>query len=92
MIVDAIYNVFSSLLITLLESVQYQFTLPSSWASGYAFWVDAWTYAEDMQMWIPIATIKWVLAGFISLQLAVVAIRIARISLSLFTGGGGNAS
>ena len=92
MILDAIYGAFAALIIALFESVSFTFTLPAAWASGYAFWVDAWTYAEDMQMWIPIGTIKWVLAGFISLQLAIIAIRIARLSLSLFTGGGGNLS
>ncbi len=53
---------------------------------------SVWGYADGLSAWIPWSFLAMVLAAIIAATLAGFGIKLTRIVLSLFTGGGGGAA
>jgi len=86
-LLDFAVSVFSALL-----SVVPSFELPSWFETVLPWWATVFDLAEGFRVWIPFDAIKNVLVFSLAVYATVIGIRVARIMVSLFTGGGGSAA
>jgi len=66
--------------------------LPEGVAGFASFIEPAWLVINGMGGWIAVSTIGLCVAWMIGLQGIIVGIRVIRVVVSLFTGGGGSAA
>lgn len=91
MITNAILTVFSDLLHGLLSVIP-AISVPS-WLSGQSGPIA--TVFQDaglMSVWFPVTLAVTVIGAVLAIWLAGFAVKIARMCVSLFTGGGGSAA
>lgn len=62
-----------------------------SWVSGITTAVSTVvTYMASMSAWFPVGLLRTILLAWAAAYLVAVAVRLARLVVSLFTGGGGS--
>ena len=91
MITQAVINFFANIFASLLGLVP-SFTLPAWYYTMMPFWASFFETAEGFRVWIPFDAVKNVLAFSLVVFGVIIAIRVFRVMLSLFTGGGGSAA
>lgn len=92
MIFEAILNLLTSL-ITLLLSALPELTIPTWYTDDFLpFWTSTISGVSGFRAWFPFDAIGTAVAVLSSTFAITVAIRIVRMVISLFTGGGGSAA
>lgn len=91
MIVEAIFNVVGAFLAFVVGL--FPTRDPASWVSSMGPAIQTvWNAAAGMGAWIPWSNVSAVVQAVIGAMLTGLAIRLIRVVLSLFTGGGGSAA
>lgn len=89
MITDAIMRFFA----TLLDGFDSLFTIPAppSWATNPSAVGVVFQAIGSMGVWFPTATVVLIIGTAFAVRLIGMGIKIARMAISLMTGGGGHA-
>jgi len=91
MIFDAIIGVLAGFL-TFIGDLIPDVTIPDWFSTFPEFIEPAWDVINGLDNWLPVQAIGIAVAWMIGLQVVIIGIRVTRVVVSLFTGGGGSAA
>jgi hypothetical protein len=90
-ITQAVINFFVNIFGTVVGAVP-GLELPAWYQTVIPFWNNSFVMAEGFRVWVPIEAFGNVLTFSLSVFAIIIAIRVVRIMVSLFSGGGGSAA
>ena len=91
MIVDKILDILASVVIFIIDLFP-TWTFPTWWTSAITGWSSIVAGISDLAHWMPLDAIFQVAGAVFIVSIFSFSVRILRIVLSLFSGGGGSAA
>ena len=92
MIIDSLFNAIQTPFVNILNSMSSWFTIPSWYPEALGFWDGTLEDIADMAHFVPLSAVGQVGTLIFAASVTAITIKLIRLAISLFSGGGGSAA
>jgi len=92
LIIDALFSAIQTPVVNVLNSMSSWFTIPVWYPEALGFWQGTLDDIADMAHFVPLSAVGQVGILIFSASVIAISVKVIRLGISLFSGGGGSAA